>query len=662
MFSGGRGTETLAKSFISHPQIELFLLINAYDDGLSTGRLRQFIPGLLGPSDFRKNISHLIPDSDSIGIALKRLLNYRLPEGLKTEKATHILSKIYDEKFDKTKTGLDPHFEEDLKSVSYKQARYIRSQVMTFLDYCEKKRKKGSVFDFSDCAFGNIIFSGAFLNLKNNFNQTIIEFEREFKPAARVLNVTQGENYVLVGLKSDGSFLCNEAEIVAPQNSQKIEEIYLLDEYLTEIEEKCLNDCTNLASKKELLKNKSQKPLISTEAKSALEAADLIIYGPGTQHSSLLPSYLTEGLGETISNNSFADKIFIANTRMDYEIQGETVKSLCLKLHYYLNRKGETKSLPENLVNRYFFQNPKKLKITKKDQLELELESFDFPSRQTLITDWESDSGKHSGNRVLDELIAIINEKAKKLLKPFSYMVSIVVPVLNEERTLAKVLTKLNLLNFQPHGLGKEIIVIDGGSTDKSREIAREIEYVRFFDLPKKFNGRGSALRYGLDQARGNIVVFFPSDDEYEPRNIIDLARALQTNEYKAVFGSRSIKCLNLDERILSIYKRKIWAYLISKYGGFLLSIMTLLLFNRFITDPLTGIKAFDRRLLKNLDLKANGVELETEIIAKLSQEQNYILEVPVEYRPRMKSEGKKITILDGLISLLNLLKIRFYR
>ena len=87
---------------------------------------------------------------------------------------------------------------------------------------------------------------------------------------------------------------------------------------------------------------------------------------------------------------------------------------------------------------------------------------------------------------------------------------------------------------------------------------------------------------------------------------------------------------------------------------------MTLLLFNRFVIYPLTGLKAFDRRLLNKLDLKSNGVELETEIIARLSQAQKYILEVPVEYQPRLKSEGKKITIRDGLQALLNLLKMRF--
>ena len=662
MFSGGRGTQSLAKAFVAHPQINLYLLLNAYDDGLSTGKLRRFIPGFLGPSDFRKNISCLIPDTSEAGNALKRLLEYRFPANLESENAIQLLSELYSKNFESRNFVIDSKFWEDLQLVSYKQARYIESNILTFLDYWQKERKKGRIFEFHDCSFGNIIFSGVFLHSGYNFNQTIIDLENVLKPAGKVLNVTRGENYVLVGLKSDGSYLCNEAEIVSPQNALAIEEIYLLENYLNDSEEKKLKNFKNLELKKDYFKKIFKEPKISEEAKSILETADLIIYGPGTQHSSLFPSYLTKGVGEAISKNTEAEKVFIANTRVDYEIQGENIKTLCQKLHFYLNRKGRINLPPEELVTRYFFQDPDGMKNDENDHLDLDLESFLFPSRETLITDWESDPGKHLGKRVLDELIAIVNEKAKTFVKSFSYMVTIVIPVLNEERTLEKVLTKLNLINLQPYGLGKELIVVDGGSIDRSREIAQSKEYVRFFDLPKEMYGRGSALRYGTDQARGNIVVFFPSDNEYEPNNIIDLARALQTNEFEAVFGSRSFKCLNLNDRIRSIYKGQILPYLISKYGGYSLSILTLLLFNRFVTDPLTGIKAFDRRLLKKLELKSNGVELETEIIAKLCQAQKYILEIPVEYSPRLKSEGKKITIRDGINSFLNLLKLRFKR
>ena len=133
MFSGGRGTASLSKAFVAHPQIDLFLLVNAYDDGLSSGRLRRFIPGLLGPSDIRKNIAHLIPDSDQAGGALKRLLEYRFSKSLPPEIANQVLSKLYNTEFDRQSTGLEPQFWKDLESVSYKQARYIETQIFSFL-------------------------------------------------------------------------------------------------------------------------------------------------------------------------------------------------------------------------------------------------------------------------------------------------------------------------------------------------------------------------------------------------------------------------------------------------------------------------------------------------------------------------------------------------
>ena len=154
MFSGGRGTQSLAKAFVAHPQINLYLLLNAYDDGLSTGRLRKFIPGFLGPSDFRKNISCLIPDLDETGNSLKRLLEYRFPDNLESKYAKKILSDLYNEKFEREGHSIDPKFWEDLQSISYKQARYIVSNVLTFLDYWHQESKKGRTFDFCDCSFG----------------------------------------------------------------------------------------------------------------------------------------------------------------------------------------------------------------------------------------------------------------------------------------------------------------------------------------------------------------------------------------------------------------------------------------------------------------------------------------------------------------------------
>jgi hypothetical protein len=98
---------------------------------------------------------------------------------------------------------------------------------------------------------------------------------------------------------------------------------------------------------------------------------------------------------------------------------------------------------------------------------------------------------------------------------------------------------------------------------------------------------------------------------------------------------------------------------LTSKYGGILLSVATLLLYNRYVTDILTSLKAFDGQLLKSLALESNGRDLDSEIVAKLARSGEFMLELPVEYVPRLHSEGKKITLGDGLSALWALFKYR---
>ena len=90
------------------------------------------------------------------------------------------------------------------------------------------------------------------------------------------------------------------------------------------------------------------------------------------------------------------------------------------------------------------------------------------------------------------------------------------------------------------------------------------------------------------------------------------------------------------------------------------LSILTLLLYNRYVSDVLTSVKAFDAKLLKQLALKGNGIDLDTELIAKLAKEREYIVELPVDFKPRTRAQGKKITAFDGLKAVAGLIRNRF--
>ena len=155
-------------------------------------------------------------------------------------------------------------------------------------------------------------------------------------------------------------------------------------------------------------------------------------------------------------------------------------------------------------------------------------------------------------------------------------------------------------------------------------------------------------------------MVFFPSDNEYRVDDIHGIVGHVVNDRFEAVFGTRTVKCTDLDAHLRGIYGHSYGLYLLSKYGGILISILTLLLYNRYVTDSLTSLKAFDATLLRSLGLESDGVDLDTEIVAKLSRLRKYILEVPVEFTPRTKAQGKKIGVGDGLQATLALVRYRF--
>ena len=178
--------------------------------------------------------------------------------------------------------------------------------------------ERGRDFDFSDCSVGNLILGGLFLEHGNDFNAATHAFAQLVGARGRVLNVTRGENFVLVGLKEDGTFLRNEAAIVSPQSGARLRDIYLLPNYLGADDQARLEalspDETHAA-----LRRLEVFPQVNPEVEQALREADIIVYGPGTQHSSLFPSYFTEGVGEAIARTSAprrsSSRIFVAITR-----------------------------------------------------------------------------------------------------------------------------------------------------------------------------------------------------------------------------------------------------------------------------------------------------------------------------------------------------------
>jgi 2-phospho-L-lactate transferase/gluconeogenesis factor (CofD/UPF0052 family) len=655
LFSGGSGTKSITEALLRHPQISLTILINAYDDGHSTGRLRRFIPGMLGPSDVRKNINRLMPLNERGQKALKVISDHRLPVGISRADALdfidHVLAGSY--------AALPPKLGVEFERLALGQYRRMCSFLHTFIEYFHEQERAGRTFDFTDCAIGNLLFAGCYLQEGRDFNRAIDAFSTFYEVAPGVLqNITEGENLFLVAEKENGAVLLNEADIVAAQDAAKISELFLLDEdsYWNYVEN---GDGEPAGGWGAFFRERHRVPRLNARAARVLTDADVIVYGPGTQHSSLFPSYMTDGVAEAVAANKKADKLFVGNIHRDYDIQADDANDLARKLLYAFSRGNRVQVNWLDIVSHFFVQRVDDNTLSKAKYVPFDEQHFSFPLETVKARDWEEQEGRHSGGYVLDELQEILQAKIDVQLQRVHHMVSIIVPVLNEARTIEEVLRSLTKLDFQRFNLTKEIIVVDGGSSDNTVEIARTVSNTRVFQLESRL-GRGAAMRLGVAKARGNIVLFFPGDNEYRPDDVYLLVQSLLESRFRAVFGTRAVKCTNLSERLKTIYENNWRLYITSKYGGMLLSVLTLFLYNRYVTDVLSSVKAFDAHLLRSLQLRSNGIDLETEIVAKLSKRREYMFELPVDYKPRPRSEGKKITAGDGIRAILALIRYRF--
>jgi glycosyltransferase involved in cell wall biosynthesis len=236
--------------------------------------------------------------------------------------------------------------------------------------------------------------------------------------------------------------------------------------------------------------------------------------------------------------------------------------------------------------------------------------------------------------------------------EPATPLVSVVVPIFNEERTLAQVVDELIAL-----GLRLEILLVNDGSTDGSpREMARLAErhpQVRALHQPSN-RGKGAAVRRGIDESTGDIVLIQDADLEYSPKDIPALIDPLVTGKADAVFGTRLRGGAHAQRAHL------FWHYA----GNRFLTLLANVLYNTTISDMEVGYKAFRGDLVRGLHLVSDDFRIEPELTAKVLRlgPSMRLFEVPISYYGRSYAEGKKITWRDGFGAVEALLRFRFSR
>ncbi len=230
---------------------------------------------------------------------------------------------------------------------------------------------------------------------------------------------------------------------------------------------------------------------------------------------------------------------------------------------------------------------------------------------------------------------------------PKLHKLSVVVPVFNERNTLVEIVRRMRAVEL-PDGIEREIIVVDDGSDDGTRDVLRQIgdSTVRVV-VHEQNRGKGAAVRTGFEIATGEYVLVQDADLEYDPEDWPRLLHPIIRGRARVVYGSRFT-----GERRNMLFLHWI--------GNRFLSLTTNVLFNTTLSDMETCYKLIDRQLLEELQLTADRFDIEPEITAKILKRGVRIYEVPISYAGREFEEGKKITWRDGFAALWTLVKYRF--
>lgn len=222
---------------------------------------------------------------------------------------------------------------------------------------------------------------------------------------------------------------------------------------------------------------------------------------------------------------------------------------------------------------------------------------------------------------------------------------SVIMPVFNERETLEEIVKQV-----LDTGLAHEIVMVDDGSTDGTRDIMKQwdqdpVVRVIYHDENK---GKGSAVRTGFQAACGEIVVIQDADLEYDPRDYPKLIQPIREGRADVVYGSR----------FLGGPARRVYFW--HRLGNFMLTLMTNILYNLDLSDMETCYKCFRAEVVKDLTLRSRRFEVEPELTAKIAKRGYRIFEVPISYYGREYHEGKKITGWDALPAIWTLIKYRF--
>ena len=629
LFSGGRGSGALTRQLVGNPGISLTVAINGYDDGASTGEVRRFLRDSLGPSDFRKNASRLAAELRSCTPALVELLDLRFPAGTTEADARRAFAAVADD------VAADSR---EIQALAGRVGAATRTRVADALQrFASLLTETGDPFTFSDCSLGNLVFAGFYLQCARAFNRAVDEYAALVGlPAGLIENVTDGTNAWLVGLDETGRLLATEEALVDSTRPHRVRDIFLIDRPLNEQERAEIDRSPQTATR--ILGDHLVQLGLNPRLATRLAAADLIIYAPGTQHSSLFPSYLTPGLSAAIAGNLSAIKLLITNIQSDAEITGSNAVDIIDRAVFYLKEKSRVAFPTPCLITHYLVNDPGHEDASAPYVPLGPLDSIEDPRLVRIGNYEEGVTGRHDAARVLGPFLdAILSADRRKR----------VAVLLHDTGSTNKVVqTLLEMVRGGIDQLPLDVTVFFAGESLEPAFTSR---------LPfavSRLPG-GDATFASVARSGGfDYVALFESSGMYRGEDLVALASQLAIGRFDAVWGSRRLSVRDIQESYRLRYRKNLLLGAISYVGSHALSLAYLFLYGRYISDTLSAVRAvraadaFDPAV-DLTDKRANHL-----LLSELLRRQAEILEIPVQFFPISPERVKRTSPVEGLHAL----------
>ena len=616
LFSGGRGSGALTRQLVRHTGLSLTVAINGYDDGASTGEVRRFLGDSLGPSDFRKNASRLATELRTCSASLIEVLDSRLPPGIDAENALGQLDTI----------------------IAGRAGEWLH----LFLD---AYRASGKPFAFGDCSVGNLVFAGGYLRCGRNFNRTVDAYAALLGlPTGLIENVTDGGDAWLVAIDADGRILEREAEIAGARTHNRVRDIFLIDRPLEDDEARRLEAAGADTAAAEFAR-RAPRIALNSRLAERIASAGVIIYAPGTQHSSLFPSYLTPGLGDAVATNLRAIKLLVTNIQTDAEISGSTAVDLIDRALHYLKLKG-TRPLPTPcLITHYLMNEPGRTESSPYVPLG-PVETIEDP-RVVRIGNYEDGvTGRHDAARILGPFL-------EALLAPRRpYRVAV---LLHDAGSLNKVTqTLLEMVRGGIDRIAVDLSVFYVGAEPLDPAFAAALPFaVR--TIPDE-----RAFRESVRAGDFDYVLLFESSGMYRGEDLVGLASHLTVGRLDAVWGSRRLSVRDIHESYRMRYRGNVLLGAVSYAGSHALSLAYLLLYGRYISDTLSAVRAIRATDALEAAVPLTHKRANQHLLSALLRRRAEILELPVSFYPISPERVKRTTPLEGLLSLVTIVWRRF--